>query len=65
MAIAEWVLKWRHVARKKTFETRLDIDKEAEIYQKQVINSWVKVFGIIPEFRILRLTFHKKSAPKC
>ena len=37
MAIAEWVLKWRHVARKKTFETRLDIDKEAEIYQKQVI----------------------------
>ena len=46
MAIAEWVLKWRHVARKKTFETRLDIDKEAEIYQKQV-NSWVKVFRIM------------------
>ena len=23
--------------------------------------SWVKVFRIIPEFKILRLTFHRKS----
>ena len=29
------------------------------------INSWVKVFRIFPEFRILRLTFHRKSATKC
>ena len=27
--------------------------------------SWMKVFRIIPEFRILRLTFHRKSASKC
>ena len=27
--------------------------------------SWVKVFRIIPEFRILRLTFLRKSASKC
>ena len=27
--------------------------------------SWVKVFRIIPEFRILRPTFHRKSASKC
>ena len=27
--------------------------------------SWVKVFRIIPEFRILRLTFHRKSVLKC
>ena len=27
--------------------------------------SWMKVFMIIPEFRILRLTFHRKSASKC
>ena len=27
--------------------------------------SWVKVFRIIHEFRILRLTFHRKSASKC
>ena len=27
--------------------------------------SWVKVFRIIPEFRILRLTFCRKSASKC
>ena len=26
---------------------------------------WVKVFRIIPEFRIFRLTFHRKSASKC
>ena len=24
--------------------------------------TWVKVFRIIPEFRILKLTFHRKSA---
>ena len=28
-------------------------------------NTSVKVFRIIPEFRILRLTFHRKSASKC
>ena len=27
--------------------------------------SWVKVFRINPEFLILRLTFHRKSASKC
>ena len=29
------------------------------------VSSWVKVFRIIPEFRILRATFHRKSATKC
>ena len=28
------------------------------------LHSWVKVFRIIPEFMILRLTFHRKSASK-
>ena len=28
------------------------------------LRAWVKVFMIIPEFRILRLTLHKKSASK-
>ena len=27
--------------------------------------SWLKIFRIIPEYRILRLTFHRKSASKC
>ena len=27
--------------------------------------AWVKVLRINPEFRILRLTFHRKSASKC
>ena len=30
----------------------------------QVDHTWVKVFRINPEFRILRLTFHRKSASK-
>ena len=29
------------------------------------ICEWAKVFRIIPELRILRLTFHRKSASKC
>ena len=27
--------------------------------------TWVRVFRFIPEFRILRLTFHRKSASNC
>ena len=30
-----------------------------------IFTTWVKVFRIIPEFKILRLTFHRKSASKC
>ena len=29
------------------------------------VTAWVKVFRIIPKFKILRLTFHRKSASKC
>ena len=29
------------------------------------ITAWVKVFRIIPEFKILRLTFQRKAASKC
>ena len=28
------------------------------------VHAWVKVFSIIPEFRILRPTFQRKSASK-
>ena len=28
------------------------------------ISTWMKVFRTIPEFRILRLTLHRKSASK-
>ena len=31
-------------------------------FQKHAIYSWVKVFSIVPEFRVLRLAFHRKSA---
>ena len=34
--------------------------KETELYY-----AWVKVFRINPELRILRPTFHRKSASKC
>ena len=30
----------------------------------KVVTPWVKVFRIIPEFRFLRLTFHRKSTSK-
>ena len=30
-----------------------------------IFTIWVKAFRIYPEFRILRLTFHRKSASKC
>ena len=30
-----------------------------------LLTAWVKVFRFIPEFRILRLTFYRKSASKC
>ena len=43
-----------------------DDSDESQSYQgNHVIILWVKVFRIIPEFRILRLTFHRKSASKC
>ena len=47
---------------------------EAEIRQEKLraqnpeadmVCPWVEIFRIIPEFRILRLTFHRKSASKC
>ena len=40
-------------------------DRAAGINKVCVIEAWVKVFRIIPGFRILRLTFHRKSASKC
>ena len=30
-----------------------------------ITTTWIKVFRSFPEFRILRLTFHRKSASKC
>ena len=33
-------------------------------YAVNVLKSWVKVFMIIPEFRILRLTFHTERQPQ-
>ena len=44
--------------------------KELNQTNKQILHiltifSWVKVFWIVPEFRILRLTFQRKSASKC
>ena len=35
------------------------------LYNTLSYNTWMKVFMINPEFRILRLTFHRKSASKC
>ena len=37
----------------------------AAVAAAAVLATWVKVFRIIPEIRILRLTFQRKSASKC
>ena len=42
----------------------LVIDLKDTLNPNQVC-TWVSIFRIIPEFRILRLTFHRKSASKC
>ena len=36
-----------------------------DAHELQDTFAWVKVFRINPEFRILRLTFYRKSASKC
>ena len=48
----------------------IGIDEELDTDSKVILslhfftlsNAWARVFMIIPEFRILRLTFHRKSA---
>ena len=44
---------------------RRDDRQVTSLFCKAPLKAWVKVFRIIPEFRILRLTFHRKSASKC
>ena len=50
-------------------DQRLDLallDKSAWVFKGSFwVNVWVKHFRINPEFRILRLTLHRKSASKC
>ena len=41
--------------------TALSPTQVLPIYMVSLIMTWVKVFRIIPEFRILRLTFHRLS----
>ena len=38
---------------------------ENTVFQLISAYAWVKVFRNNPEFKILRLTFHRKSASKC
>ena len=35
------------------------------LFYLSLSSIWVKAFRIIPEFSILRLTFHRKTASKC
>ena len=35
------------------------------VVREATVSAWVEVFKINPEFRILRLTFQRKSASKC
>ena len=52
--------------KKKGKEKKEDKDsKENQKGNTVVLYPWVEVFRNISEFRILRLTFHRKSASKC
>ena len=42
-----------------------DYESVLAVILHHCIDSWVKVITINFEFRILRLTFHRKSASKC
>ena len=37
------------------------LEVQLNLENRFFFDTWVKVFRIIPEFRILRLTFHRKS----
>ena len=41
-----------------------NVQVDLYVGRKQAL-TWMKVFRFIPEFRILRLTFQRKSASKC
>ena len=41
------------------------LETHVTIWNQRLLNTWVKIFRINPEFRILRLTFHRKSTSKC
>ena len=40
------------------------VNRQHKDLDQSCLTTWVKVFKIVPEFRILRLTFHRKSASK-
>ena len=44
---------------------KFDVNTSAIQVNSILVVAWVKVFRIIPEFRILRMTFHGKSSSKC
>ena len=59
-----------HKKLKLLFEKAEDKEFFLNVCMEQVlgltlVNTWMQVFRIIPELRILRLTFHRKSASKC
>ena len=41
------------------------MDKGIDILIDEGNTTWVKIFRVVSEFRILRLTFHRKSVSKC
>ena len=46
-------------------QAQVQFTPTSAVMVRTIIHAWVKVFRIIPEFRILLLTFHRKSASKC
>ena len=55
-----WLYRFLIVAVFLTF-----LASSLSVYDFSTLYTWVKVFKNNPKFRILRLTFHRKSASKC
>ena len=60
-----WIRVWEEGVNGILKTNWIKIGKEIELHVVDKLLTWVKDFRINPEFRILRLTFHRKSASKC
>ena len=65
LALLEAKMGIIHALKKVTFVKSTETEVGVIYEPMQEISAWVKVFRINPEFLVLRLTFHRKSASKC
>ena len=68
VSAADLEAQWQKEEEEKRAEEERKKEEEEKAKREEeekIVSPWVKEFRIIPKFRILRLTFHRKSASKC